>query len=574
MGSKGYLIPGFPQDDTEDTTPVVPPVLQKDDTGPGFLGTLGQILANLKVGVYRRRPGSSTIPGLSYNDLIAPVREAKERRQLFDTYLGLGKQIGMDTTPFEKMSFGFMGPSPSILKTMGGFLQHSLQYGHRKPLGPTVAETMFPGQQTVITQPERDFTPEGEYIPPRVEQTGSPLTPIQQVYKEFAARATPAEFAHALPTIIQYAPELMGSQGWESPEKRNIINEYKKAYPNASQDIWGQFESYPPYAFTGPQRQKTVAEMRRVLHEDRGERRLSAQQESAERRFQTQEDRYQKKITDEPLERARTTAHATRNSLAGYLTPEQSIQWGTQIDQAQTPDEVARIQQTMGKQLPPEKPFTPQQEWQHVQQLTRGIVENVKSLTALSGYLKGAFTHEQAGQVLNMPSGGTLIIPPNLYSPTRPNVKPAPNEAQVRNFYEVSLATVAHQITELERLAAANPAQAKQYRDLATQYRATLNGIAQDMAGAQAGVAPTAGPPTVQGPAAQASASSKNPMTLAVTEVLEQRGLTGVPDDQAQRKEVLDAIYHTMVLRNYNPQGQWVKAMQAKWKGWTPPAAP
>ena len=529
--------------------------------GPGFFGGLLDVLKNIKIAAGPRSViTSGQLPGMSYNDLFAPMRQRQEQEDLTDMYIDLGENMmGLDMARVKQVRAQQKArgtpPSLGFSKAIQGIVQHGMQYGQRRPLGPQVAEAMFPGQQTVITQPQKDWTPEGEYVPPTVEQTGKPLTPIQQVWKELVARSTPHEFAQALPNILKVSPELLGSEGWQSPDKTQFIAQFKAAYPAASPDIWGMLESYHPSQFVGEAKGKTIAELRRWLHEDRGERRLQAQTER------------------EPLRAAQTSFNSTLNVYAPRMKPEDVLKWKAAVGRATTPEQVYALEQQMGQTIPAQEPMTPEQEWRHASELTRGITDNLNKVMAVSGYVTGRKSYEETAPLITMPGGGTLTIPQGIFPSAKPAAKPPPDAAHVRRFLEGAVTTISYQIAQLDALARANPGKGQEYQALAAQYRETLNGIQQDYAAQTSGGAAGA-PPTLGGPAAQAATSSNNPMTLAVTEVLEARGLKGVPDDPAQRKEVLDAIYHTMVLRNYNPQGQWVKNMQTRFKGWTPPAAP
>lgn len=313
----------------EETPPELP-TLQKpsDSSSPGFWGTLGQILSGLKVGVYRGRPGSSNMPGLSFNDLMAPVRDAQERKQLFQTYLTLGKNVGMDTSPFEQMQFGIMGPSPPLLKTMEGMYKEHLQYGNRRPMGTSAAALMIP-QTTIPGTPGIPGAPEipgpgpdyngpgydtgwmeqetgppmrlpmpavletGELLPaggsglpapgipsnvapaparpgtPGTPETMVPLTPMQHLYRELLSGASPRYAAESvLPNLLKYNPELLqGTGGPAGPEKTRILTAFKENNADMPPGFWASWNTMPDWAFRGDQAIHTVKDMNdSILH--------------------------------------------------------------------------------------------------------------------------------------------------------------------------------------------------------------------------------------------------------------------------------------------------------------------
>lgn len=145
MGSPGYLIPPDTQQPLQGQSPPQVPTAAPPPQGGGFLDTLLGVIKNLKIGVGPKSMiRSGEVPGMSWNDLTAPMRQATERKQLFDTYLNLGEQSGMDTTQFKQIKFGPFGPSPDILHAVGAHVENQLRYGQRRPLGDAFAAQMIP----------------------------------------------------------------------------------------------------------------------------------------------------------------------------------------------------------------------------------------------------------------------------------------------------------------------------------------------------------------------------------------------------------------------------------------------
>ena len=360
--------------DAPSPTPSAPPVLPSSESGPGFFGTLGQILAGLKIGVYKGRPGSSTLPGLSYNDLVAPLRDAKERRQLFDTYLNLGEQSGMDMAPFKKIAFDFMGPSPSLIKTMGDMYKEHLQWGSRVPMGEAAATRMFP--PTVIPgMPGTPVTPGipgpgPDYAGPGVEagweapatsppmlpavrpplepgtlatpdnallpapglpyapagagtlgtpETVMPLTPMQSFYKDLVAKNSPRYVAeYVLPKLLQYAPELLtGTGGAPDVEKDRILSGLKAENPHLPAGFWAPYNAMPSYMWHGQQVATTLQHIATDIRAQNNATALQNYRTTNQTNTQTQRDTVNARVDEQWHARADQQERALQARIVG-----------------------------------------------------------------------------------------------------------------------------------------------------------------------------------------------------------------------------------------------------------------
>lgn len=314
MGSPGYLVP------PDTTSPTAPPVLPDTNAAPGFWGTLGQVLSNIKIGMGPKSMlASGAVGGMSVNDLLAPVRQVQQRTQLYNIYLGLHGAAGMDTTPFRNIKFGPLGPPPELLKTMGDTYKETLQYGNRRPMGAVVAEQMFPQgtqpynphYQLATDVPQEGLPAEQGALPipvvgresgraPTPGMYGTtppltvpvPLTPQQAFARRLAASSSPRDFARDVPTLVRHFPELwQGNVGGADPEKTRILDEAVKAYSDASPETMALFRNYPNWMFHGEYLPHTLQQMQQAFQADRQNQNQAQYHEDMNTRAQATDNR-------------------------------------------------------------------------------------------------------------------------------------------------------------------------------------------------------------------------------------------------------------------------------------------
>mgnify|MGYP001574842652 FL=1 len=602
--------------------------------GPGFFGTLLNILKGTKVAAGPASViKSGALPGMSYNDFLTIGQQPHEHEELTDFYINLGENmLGMDMSlakqaRAQQKSRG-APPSLGFSKAIQGIVQHGMQYGYRRPLGPAVAESMFPETLTTTTPPtgglppiyQRDQaqTPQSPWQPPTdvtaplgaepawqpapmtpaaITTTRRELTPLQRIIKGEVAQGRPADVVRMLPTIAEHFPDVLegGMAGDAKATQKRIIDDLRTSNPDMSSDLYNMFMGMPPSAWRGTKLQQSLRLARTYLHEDRQNRRATnaplraeqdryatavmqlplsreQQQRALDEIGATTDERGPRQVyarfvgmaptqsTTETLKAAQTSFNSTLNIYAPRMKPEDVLRWKAAVGRATTPEQVFALEQQMGTTIPAEAPLTEDQKATRVHRLNTDIMGNLSKMTAYSGWLSGNVPYEQAAPLITMPGGGTIAITGNIFGPSR-KPRPLASTQGVKSFFAGAFVTIERDIKELEKF---DPA-------LATQHRANLQGLRDDVVAGQAGAG--GAPPTLPGGTTPKKTQGETDSGTAFREALEARGLTELPTDVAQRNEVLTAYYNLMAARGYDVK-ELAAGLQRKFKGWAPPAAP
>lgn len=597
--------------------------------GPGFFGGLLDVLRNLKVAAGPKSViTSGQLPGMSYNDAFKPVREAKEQEDLIDMYMHIGENVvGMDMGPFKearaKQKASGQPPSLGFAKAVQGIVQHGMQYGYRRPLGPSVAEAMFPEKITTTTPPtgglpsvyqresatgapapwqppvnitdilggENPWQP-APVTPGATTTTTRTLTPMQRLIKEEVARGRPSDVVRMLPTIAEHYPEALDGGGPTADvERTRIVDDLRRANPDMSPDLVGMFRSMPPQNFRGSKLPQTLRLARQYIHEDRQYRRMQNAPLRAE------QDRYTNAIMQSTLPRdiqqkaleeiAQTTDERQPRQVYGRYVgqmPTQSAQETLRAAQASfnstmnvyaprmAPADVAQWRARAGQTRTADEVYALEQQMGQTIPAETPLTEDQKATrvqrlnTDIMGNLSKmtAYSGWLSGNATYEQSA-PLITMPGGGSITiggnifGPTKQPRPL-ASTQGVKSFFAGAFATIERDIKELEKFDPA-------LAAQHRANLQGLRDDLI-AQQGPGTTPPPVLPQGKKALSPEAETSKTTF--NEVLAARNLTEMPSEPVQRKEVLDAYYNLMAARGYDAK-TLAAGMQRRFKGWLPP---